>query len=105
MCGRSFSWVRDYAPWVRRIFIATDSRLPGRLMADHPKITVVRSAEHFSDADYLAECGAEHPLMFLHIDVTASFGHPPASLLDAQSMFRRSPMRVSDTTRRQCLRR
>jgi hypothetical protein len=41
--------VDQNARWVRRIFIATDSRLPGWLIADHPKITVVRSSEHFSD--------------------------------------------------------
>src|ERR1700733_823315 len=41
--------VDQNAPWVRRIFIATDTRLPGWLMADHPKITVVRASEHFSD--------------------------------------------------------
>ncbi|HEX4832273.1 MAG TPA: stealth family protein [Trebonia sp.] len=41
--------VYQNAPWVRRIFIATDSRLPGWLAADHPRVTVVRSAEHFAD--------------------------------------------------------
>ena len=41
--------VDQNAPWVRRIFIATDTRLPGWLMAGHPKITVVRASEHFSD--------------------------------------------------------
>ena len=41
--------VDQNAPWVRRIFIATDTRLPGWLIADHPKITVVRASEHFSD--------------------------------------------------------
>ena len=40
--------VNMFAPWVRRIFIATDSRLPAWL-ADHPKITIVRAEEHFSD--------------------------------------------------------
>jgi hypothetical protein len=40
--------VNMFAPWVRRIFIATDSRLPVWL-ADHPKITIVRAEEHFSD--------------------------------------------------------
>jgi hypothetical protein len=44
--------VNMFAPWVRRIFIATDSVLPGWL-AEHPKITVVRAAEHFSDPDAL----------------------------------------------------
>ena len=41
--------VEQNAPWVRRIFIATDSRLPDWLAADHPKVTVVRAQEHFSD--------------------------------------------------------
>ena len=40
--------VNMFAPWVRRIFIATDSRPPAWLAA-HPKITVVRAEEHFSD--------------------------------------------------------
>ena len=40
--------VNMFAPWVRRIFIATDSRLPAWL-AEHPKITIVRAEEHFSD--------------------------------------------------------
>jgi len=40
--------VNMFAPWVRRIFIATDSRPPAWL-ADHPKITIVRAEEHFSD--------------------------------------------------------
>jgi Stealth protein CR2, conserved region 2/Stealth protein CR4, conserved region 4/Stealth protein CR3, conserved region 3/Stealth protein CR1, conserved region 1 len=40
--------VNMFAPWVRRIFIATDSGLPTWL-ADHPKITIVRAEEHFSD--------------------------------------------------------
>jgi hypothetical protein len=37
-----------FAPWVRRIFIATDS-LPPAWLAEHPKITIVRAEEHFSD--------------------------------------------------------
>lgn len=41
--------VNMFAPWVRRIFIATDSVRP-RWLADHPKITVVRAVDHFSDA-------------------------------------------------------
>lgn len=40
--------VNMFAPWVRRIFIATDSRLPAWL-AEHPMITIVRAEEHFSD--------------------------------------------------------
>ncbi len=37
-----------FAPWVRRIFIATDSARPAWL-AEHPAVTLVRSEEHFSD--------------------------------------------------------
>ncbi|MBV8182982.1 MAG: stealth family protein [Mycobacterium sp.] len=40
--------VNMFAPWVRRIFIATDSALPAWL-ADHPKITIVRAEDHFTD--------------------------------------------------------
>jgi hypothetical protein len=40
--------VNMFAPWVRRIFIATDSCVPVWL-AEHPKITIVRADEHFSD--------------------------------------------------------
>ncbi|MBV9321296.1 MAG: stealth family protein [Mycobacterium sp.] len=41
--------VNMFAPWVRRIFIATDS-LPPAWLAEHPKITIVRAEEHFSDS-------------------------------------------------------
>jgi hypothetical protein len=41
-----------FAPWIRRIFIATDSPVPYWL-ADHPKVTVVRSEEFFSDISVL----------------------------------------------------
>ncbi len=44
--------VHMYAPWVRRIFIATDSPVPAWL-DDHPKITVVRSEEFFADPSVL----------------------------------------------------
>ncbi|MCX6501019.1 MAG: stealth conserved region 3 domain-containing protein [Microbacterium sp.] len=40
--------VHMYAPWVRRIFIATDSPAPAWL-TDHPRVTVVRSEEFFAD--------------------------------------------------------
>lgn len=40
--------VHMYAPWVRRIFIATDSPAPSWLL-DHPKVTIVRSEEFFAD--------------------------------------------------------
>lgn len=40
--------VHMYAPWVRRIFIATDSPQPAWL-AEHPRVTIVRSEEFFAD--------------------------------------------------------
>lgn len=44
--------VHMYAPWVRRIFIATDSPTP-EWLADHPKVTIVRSEDFFADPDVL----------------------------------------------------
>ncbi|MFS0866990.1 stealth family protein [Microbacterium sp. 179-B 1A2 NHS] len=44
--------VNMYAPWVRRIFIATDSPAPAWLL-DHPKVTIVRSEEFFADTSVL----------------------------------------------------
>lgn len=41
-----------FAPWVRRIFIATDSPAPTWL-ARHPKVTIVRSEEMFADTSVL----------------------------------------------------
>ncbi|HEV7951007.1 MAG TPA: stealth family protein [Glaciihabitans sp.] len=41
-----------FAPWVRRIFIATDSPAPAWL-ADHPKVTIMRSEEFFKDPSTL----------------------------------------------------
>ncbi|GAA2037557.1 stealth conserved region 3 domain-containing protein [Agromyces tropicus] len=41
-----------FAPWVRRIFICTDSRPPAWL-AKHPKVTVVRAEEMFADTSML----------------------------------------------------
>jgi hypothetical protein len=40
--------VHQYAPWIRRIFIATDSPAPWWL-TEHPKVTIVRSEEFFAD--------------------------------------------------------
>ena len=40
--------VNMFAPWIRRIFIATDS-VPPPWLADHPMITIVPAEEHFSD--------------------------------------------------------
>ena len=45
--------VDQNAPWVRRIFIVTDSRLPSWLVAEHPKVRVVRAHEHFRDLNAL----------------------------------------------------
>ena len=42
-----------FAPWIRRIFICTDSPLPEWLDAEHPDIRVVRSEEHFRDSSVL----------------------------------------------------
>ena len=44
--------VHMYAPWVRRIFIATDSPTPAWLRR-HPKVTVVRSEEFFAEPSVL----------------------------------------------------
>lgn len=44
--------VHMYAPWVRRIFIATDSPVPTWLV-EHPKVTIVRSEEFFADPSVL----------------------------------------------------
>jgi hypothetical protein len=44
--------VHLFAPWVRRIFIATDSPAPVWL-ADHPKVTIVRSEQFFRDTSVL----------------------------------------------------
>jgi hypothetical protein len=101
--------VDQNAPWVRRIFIATDSRLPGWLIADHPKITVVRASEHFSDPAALPTFNshavesqlhhidglAEHFLycnddMFFGRPVAASVFFTPAGI----SRFIESPVRI-----------
>lgn len=44
--------VHMYAPWIRRIFIATDSPAPAWLL-DHPRVTIVRSEEFFADPSVL----------------------------------------------------
>nr|WP_315267568.1 stealth conserved region 3 domain-containing protein [Microbacterium lemovicicum] len=44
--------VHMYAPWVRRIFIATDSPAPAWLR-DHPRVTVVPSDAFFADTSSL----------------------------------------------------
>ena len=44
--------VHTFLPWVRNIYIATDSKAPAWL-ADHPKVRVVRSEEFFKDPSVL----------------------------------------------------
>ncbi|WP_238985937.1 MULTISPECIES: stealth family protein [unclassified Kocuria] len=44
--------VHMFAPWVRTIYIATDSRPPAWL-AEHPRVRVVRSEEFFADTSVL----------------------------------------------------
>ncbi|KQO64846.1 stealth conserved region 3 domain-containing protein [Curtobacterium sp. Leaf261] len=44
--------VHTFAPWIRQIYIATDSPTPAWL-ADHPKVRVVRSEEFFADPSVL----------------------------------------------------
>ncbi|MQY25102.1 Exopolysaccharide phosphotransferase CpsY [Nocardia sp. RB56] len=58
--------VHKNAPWIRRIFIATDSRVP-HWLADDPKVTIVRAVDHFSDVSVLpvfnshaVECQLQH---------------------------------------------
>ncbi|QIS06172.1 exopolysaccharide phosphotransferase [Nocardia brasiliensis] len=54
------------APWIRRIFIATDSTVP-QWLTTHPKVTIVRALDHFSDTSGLpvfnshaVECQLQH---------------------------------------------
>ena len=44
--------VHAFAPWARRIFIATDSPIP-EWLAPHPKIRVVRAEDHYTDLSAL----------------------------------------------------
>jgi hypothetical protein len=44
--------IHTFAPWIRKIFIATDSPTPSWL-ADHPAVQVVRSEEFFADPSVL----------------------------------------------------
>lgn len=41
-----------FAPWVRRIFIATDSPTP-HWLAEHPRVTIMRSEDFFADPSVL----------------------------------------------------
>jgi len=45
--------VRAFAPWIRHIYIATDSTPPAWLDVDHPDVTIVRSEEFFADTSVL----------------------------------------------------
>ncbi|WP_198928473.1 stealth family protein [Tersicoccus sp. Bi-70] len=45
--------VHMFAPWIRRIFLCTDSALPEWLDAENPAITVVRAEDHFADPSVL----------------------------------------------------
>ncbi|RDI66799.1 stealth family protein [Nocardia pseudobrasiliensis] len=54
------------APWIRRIFIATDSKVP-EWLAEDPRVTIVRAVDHFSDISALpvfnshaVECQLQH---------------------------------------------
>jgi Stealth protein CR2, conserved region 2/Stealth protein CR3, conserved region 3/Stealth protein CR4, conserved region 4/Stealth protein CR1, conserved region 1 len=75
-----------FAPWVRRIFIATDSPAPAWL-ADHPTVTIVRSEEFFADPSVLpthnsqaVECQLHHieglSEHFLYSNDDMFFGRP-----------------------------
>ncbi|GAA2754609.1 stealth family protein [Amnibacterium kyonggiense] len=44
--------VNTYLPWIRNIYIATDSKAPAWL-ADHPRVRIVRSEEFFKDPSVL----------------------------------------------------
>jgi hypothetical protein len=75
-----------YAPWIRRIFVATDSPRPAWL-ADHPKVTFVPSEAFFVDTSVLpthnsqaVECQLHHiPGLsehFLYSNDDMFFGRP-----------------------------
>ncbi|WP_306361144.1 stealth family protein [Nocardia sp. CC227C] len=58
--------VHKNAPWIRRIFIATDSAVPDWL-AEDPQVTIVRAVDHFADRSGLpifnshaVECQLQH---------------------------------------------
>jgi Stealth protein CR2, conserved region 2/Stealth protein CR3, conserved region 3/Stealth protein CR4, conserved region 4/Stealth protein CR1, conserved region 1 len=75
-----------FAPWIRRIFIATDSNPPAWL-ADHPQVTIVRSEDFFYDPAVLPthnsqaiECQLHHikdlSEHFLYSNDDMFFGRP-----------------------------
>jgi hypothetical protein len=45
--------VHMFAPWIRRIYICTDSPVPEWLNADHENIRIVRATDHFEDPSVL----------------------------------------------------
>lgn len=78
--------VHMHAPWVRRIFIATDSPAPAWL-ADHPKVTIVPAEAMFADPSVLpthnshaVECQLHHieglSEHFLYSNDDMFFGRP-----------------------------
>jgi hypothetical protein len=75
-----------FAPWIRRIFIATDSPAP-EWLADHPAVTIIRSEEFFADPSVLpthnsqaVECQLHHieglSEHFLYSNDDMFFGRP-----------------------------
>jgi Stealth protein CR2, conserved region 2/Stealth protein CR4, conserved region 4/Stealth protein CR3, conserved region 3/Stealth protein CR1, conserved region 1 len=75
-----------FAPWIRRIFIATDSPAP-EWLAEHPAVTIVRSEEFFADPSVLpthnsqaVECQLHHieglSEHFLYSNDDMFFGRP-----------------------------
>ncbi|GGF92117.1 exopolysaccharide phosphotransferase CpsY [Rhodococcoides trifolii] len=78
--------VHLYAPWIRRIFVVTDSPRPNWL-AEHPDVTFVRSEEFFENQDALptynsqaVECQLHHieglAEHFLYSNDDMFFGRP-----------------------------
>lgn len=45
--------IHMFAPWIRNIYIATDSPVPRWLDAEHPRIHIMRSEDFFSDTSGL----------------------------------------------------
>ncbi|GAA1346528.1 stealth family protein [Falsarthrobacter nasiphocae] len=45
--------IHMFAPWVRRIYICTDSPVPAWLNEEHEQIRIVRAADHFEDTSVL----------------------------------------------------
>lgn len=80
-----------YAPWVRKIFIATDSTPPAWL-ADHPQVEVVRSEQFFSDPEALPTNNSHAVESQLH----KIPGLSEYFLYSNDDMFFGRPMRPSD---------